>query len=159
MNEEHKQAVLEIYKEGVAAGLATFNTEIPVWDEWSENHFTHSRFVAIENNAVIGWAAISPTSKRPAYKGVAEASIYISHLHQNKGIGTALLRALIKESEMNGIWTLYAGILSENKASIALFLKNEFRMIGTREKIAQLNGVWKDTVLLERRSKMFKNNL
>jgi len=145
--------VLEIYGAGIASGRATFTTEIPSWLEWEAGHLPHSRFVAKDGDAVLGWAALSPTSKRAPYAGVAEASVYLHPAHQGKGIGTALLERLIDSSEQHGIWSLYGAILAENTASLALVKKAGFRIIGYREKISRLGSVWKDTVLVERRSR------
>ena len=155
LKEEHWQEVAKIYQEGIDTKNATFETETPTWRDWNETHHQHSRFVVIENNVVLGWCAASPVSKRDAYKGVAEVSVYVSLKHLGKGVGNILLQALIKSSEENRIWTLYSSLFPENKGSVRLHLKNGFRKIGIREKIAQLDGVWRDTVLYERRSKKF----
>lgn len=152
---EHAGAVLKIYEEGLATGQATFNTVVPLWQEWDNNHHTHSRLVALLNNEVVGWVALSPVSARHCYRGVAEFSIYISASHRGKGIGDLLMEQMITESESNGIWTLYSATFAKNTASIALQKKWGFREIGYREKIAQLNGVWHNTILLERRSDKF----
>jgi L-amino acid N-acyltransferase YncA/predicted ester cyclase len=147
-------AVLRIYGEGIAGGRATFATEVPSWEDWDAAHLAHSRLVARVGDSVAGWAALSLTSKRAAYSGVAEASVYILPEHQGKGIGTVLLDRLIGSSERHGIWSLYGAILAQNTASLALVKKMGFRMIGYREKIARLGSVWKDTILVERRSRM-----
>nr|WP_255398706.1 GNAT family N-acetyltransferase [Tenacibaculum sp. Bg11-29] len=132
---------------------ATFRARVPKWNDWNENHHTHSRFVAIDNDEIIGWCAIAPVSKREAYKGVAEVSVYVSLDSSDKGVGGELIKKLIKSSEENGIWTLYASLFPENIGSVKLYPKNEFRLIGVREKIAEQDCVWRDTVLYERRSK------
>jgi L-amino acid N-acyltransferase YncA len=151
--EEHWADVKAIYESGIATGDATFQTEAPAnWELWDNEHLHHSRFVAIENNEVMGWVALSPTSARRCYKGVCELSIYIHQHHRGKGIGKLLMDAVIESSEANNIWCLYSSTFPENTASIALHKKFGFREIGYREKIAQLNGVWRNTLLLERRS-------
>jgi L-amino acid N-acyltransferase YncA len=151
----HAAAVLNIYKKGLATGQATFNKEVPSWEDWHKAYHPHSRLVALQKDRVVGWVALSPVSARHCYRGVAEFSIYISASHRGKGIGDLLMKQLIAESEANGIWTLYSATFAENKASIALQKKWGFREIGYREKIARLNGVWRNTVLLERRSDKF----
>lgn len=152
---KHWQEVSTIYEEGIATKNATFEVEAPTWNDWNETHHQHSRFVLLENKKVLGWSAISPISKREAYKGVAEVSIYVSLKYLGKGIGGLLMKSLIKSSEENNIWTLYSSLFPENNGSIKLHLKNGFRKIGIREKIAQQDGIWRDTVLYERRSKKF----
>ncbi len=154
---EHAGAVLQIYAEGLATGQATFNTEVPSWEAWDKDHHAHSRLVAIATGQVLGWAALSPVSARYCYLGVAELSIYIGSAHQGKGIGSLLMEHLIKESEDNGIWTIHSSTFPENTASINLQMKHGFREIGYRERIAELNGQWRNTVLLERRSQVNGN--
>ncbi|AKD02089.1 GNAT family N-acetyltransferase [Pontibacter korlensis] len=149
---EHAEAVLDIYGEGLLTRQATFNTQVPSWDEWNKGHHTFSRLVALEAGKVVGWAALSPVSSRHCYRGVAELSIYIRAASRGKGVGNKLLQHLISDSEANGIWTLYSATFPENKASMNLQKKHGFREIGYREKIAMLHGLWRDTVLLERRS-------
>lgn len=153
LQEYHWEDVKEIYAQGIATKNATFETEVPTWEKWDESHHYHSRFVALESESVIGWVAISPVSKRYAYRGVAEVSIYIALEHLGKGVGTLLMKQLILASEAQGIWTLYSSLFPENKASIALHAKHGFRCIGKRERIAQLDGLWRDTILYERRTK------
>lgn len=152
---EHAESVLRIYREGIATGEATFNTVVPSWEDWDKNHLPHSRLVASQEEEVVGWVALSPVSTRYCYHGVAEFSLYISTTSRGKGIGNLLMQQLIEESEANGIWTLYSVTFVENKASIALQKKWGFREIGYRERIAQLNGTWRNTLLLERRSEKF----
>jgi L-amino acid N-acyltransferase YncA len=149
----HWPDVRRIYLEGIATGHATFETEAPDWPKWDSEHLPHSRLIATVAESIAGWAALSPVSRRSAYAGVAEVSVYVAAEHRGRGIGKALLRELISEAEQNGIWTLQANIFPENKSSIALHRACGFREVGRRKKIAQLNGVWRDTVLLERRSK------
>ena len=151
---EHAGAVLRIYAEGLESGNATFNTVVPAWEEWNSNHHTHTRFVATENNEVLGWVALSLVSSRQCYSGVAEFSIYIAAAQRGKGIANLLMQKMIEESEANGIWTLYSATFEKNIASIALQKKFGFRVIGYRERIAQLHGVWHNTIMLERRSKI-----
>jgi len=146
-------AVAGIYKEGIATGMATFETEIPSCKQWDENHLDSCRLVANEGEIVVGWAALSAVSSRCVYGGVAEVSIYIAEEARGNRIGALLLSKLIDESEEQGYWTLQSGIFPENIASIKLHEKLGFRKIGFRERIGQLNGVWKDNILMEKRSK------
>src|SRR5882757_9000228 len=150
---EHWPDVKKIYEAGLATGNASFQTSAPSWEEWDAAHLKHSRLVFLQDCQVKGWAALTPVSSRCVYAGVAEVSIYIDAVSRGKGVGKALLQALITESETNGLWTLQAGIFPENTASLRLHEKCGFRLIGTREKIGQMNGIWRDTVQLERRSK------
>lgn len=145
--------VKKIYVEGIATGNATYQTEAPTFEEWTTSHHPKCRMVAVNNGKVVGWIALSPISKRVVYEGVGEVSIYVSAKEKSKGIGTLLLSKLIDESEKQGFWTLQSSIFKENTASIKLHKKLEFREVGFREKIAQHNGIWRDVLLLERRSK------
>ncbi|MEM6317139.1 MAG: N-acetyltransferase family protein [Bacteroidota bacterium] len=147
-------AVKTIYELGIATGIATFETAAPSWEKWTNNHLPYGRLVAVANSQVIGWAALTAVSSRCIYQGVAEVSVYVHPDFRGKGIGQFLLKQLIFESEANGIWTLQATIFRENTASIKLHGRLAFRLIGYREKIGQLNGVWKDNVVMERRSKV-----
>ena|SRR5258708_4079 len=154
MEEIDYPAVKEIYASGIASGNATFQTEVPPWDEWNRNHLQHSRLLAMdENDIVMGWCALTPVSGRCVYAGVAEVSIYIHPNYQGKGVGKKLLEELVHESEAHNLWTLQAGIFPENTASLKLHEKAGFRKVGYREKIGEMKQVWRDTVLLERRSK------
>ncbi len=145
--------VREIYSQGIATGQATFEKEKPNWEQWDENHLRNCRLVAKnEENQIVGWAALSPVSCRDVYRGVAEVSIYIRETMRGEGIGKLLLQALIYESGREGIWTLQAGIFPENKASIALHRSLGFREVGYRERIGQMNDVWRNVILFERRS-------
>ena len=155
---EHWNAVKKIYEEGIATGNATFQTVAPAWEEWNKDHLIVARFVAVDNHEILGWAALTPVSGRCVYAGVAEVSVYVATAARGKGVGKTLLQSLIKASEENDLWTLQAGIFPENIASIKLHEANGFRIIGTREKIGRMYGVWRDTVLLERRSKVVGNN-
>ena len=164
----HWPAVREIYREGIATGNATFETELPDWEKWDSSHFKRCRLVALEpieieedspdllitleKPRVLGWAALSPVSNRHVYRGVAEVSVYVAGASRGRGVGKALLEALVQESEVNGIWTLQAGIFPENKASIALHKSCGFREVGIRRRIAKLGDAWRDVLLLERRS-------
>ncbi|MGC2196968.1 MAG: N-acetyltransferase family protein [Terriglobales bacterium] len=152
MQPEDWPAVEEIYRQGIATGNATFETETPGWEKWNAGHHPHSRLVARDPRQVLGWAALSPVSIRLVYAGVSEVSIYVADTARSKGVGKALLTTLIEHSELNGIWTLQAGIFPENAASISLHRSCGFREVGRREKIGLLKGVWRDVVLLERRS-------
>jgi L-amino acid N-acyltransferase YncA len=149
---EHYPVVRKIYESGIATGKATFQTEAPEWSEWNNSHLQHSRIVAVVNDEVVGWAALTPVSGRCVYAGVAEVSVYVSTEHRGKGIGKLLLDQLISESEKNNIWTLQAGVFPENNSSLKIHEKAGFRKIGLRERIGKMKGVWRDTVLLERRS-------
>jgi L-amino acid N-acyltransferase YncA len=144
--------VLEIYKMGIDTRNATFETEVPSWDDWDKKHLQHSRFVYVENDRILGWAALSAVSARPAYKGVAEISIYIDTGFIARGIGSKLMEKVIASSEENGIWTLNASVFPENIATIKLHEKFGFRKIGMKEKVARLDDNWRNTILLERRS-------
>jgi len=145
-------AVAEIYKEGIATGMATFETEIPSWEQWNENHIDSCRLVATNQGKILGWAALSEVSSRCVYGGVAEVSVYVAAMARGNKIGERLLKQLIIESEEKEYWTLQSGIFPENFASIKLHEKLGFRKIGYRERIAQLSGVWKDNILMEKRS-------
>lgn len=148
-------AVRTIYESGIATGNATFQTEAPDrWELWDAGHLKHSRLVALLNDRVIGWVALSPVSARECYKGVCELSIYIDDDNRGKGVGSLLMNAVVESSEAAGVWCLYSSTFPENQVSIALQKKFGFREIGYREKIAKQNGIWRDTVLLERRSKI-----
>ena len=149
--------VSKIYKEGLSTGYATFETQVPVWKDWDANHFPFCRIALLNKTKMLGWAALSPTSKRKVYKGVAEISIYVSGSNRNKGIGTMLLHKLIIESENNNIWTLQASIMDANQSSLKIHLNSGFRKIGYREKIGNLNGMWLNNIILERRSKLIGN--
>jgi len=146
--------VRAIYLEGIATGQATFETEAPDWERWDAGHLTQCRLVARNGDGILGWAALSPVSKREVYAGVAEVSLYVTASARGRGLGGALMRALIEASERHHIWTLQSSIFPENHASIALHLNHGFREVGRRERIARRHGVWRDTVLLERRSRV-----
>ena len=147
------ERVRSIYLEGIKSGNSTFETDAPSWEQWDAAHHKFARLVARDGDEVLGWAALSAVSKRSVYRGVAEVTVYVAESARGQGIGHALLQALIVESEQNGIWTLQASIFPENAASVRLHLRCGFREIGRRERIAMLKGVWRDTLLFERRSK------
>ena len=165
MRPEDWPSVRAIYLEGIATGNATFETEAPTWDTWDAAHAQEPRLIAREkrdsgslggahgpHGAVLGWAALTPVSGRCVYAGVGDLSVYVATSARGRGVGKALLQALVAESERAGIWTLQAGIFPENKASLALHESCGFREVGRRERIGKMNGVWRDVMLLERRS-------
>ena len=156
LNAAHWPQVRAIYTQGIATGIATFQTEAPTWEEWDRSHLAHSRLVALDDAAgqVLGWAALTPVSSRCVYAGVAEVSIYIASAARGQGVGRQLLAALVAESEAQGLWMLQAGIFPENTASLRLHEATGFRVVGRRERIGCLAGVWRDTLLLERRSEL-----
>lgn len=154
---EHWPHVKAIYQEGITTGHATFQQTAPSWDEWDKGHLPVCRIVAMINDAVAGWAALSPVSSRPVYRGVAEISVYVGEKYRGKGLGFLLLQQLVKESEQNGFWTLQSGIFPENEASVRIHEQNGFRLMGRRERIGQMNGTWRDTIIMERRSKIVGN--
>ena len=145
-------AAAEIYWEGMRGGLATFETEVPSWEEWDRGHLQHHRLVAEILGEVVGFAALAPISSRRCYSGVAENSVYVAREARGLGIGRALLERLIEGAEEAGIWTIQTSVFPENRASLALHERCGFRVVGTRERIAKRDGVWRDVVFLERRS-------
>lgn len=145
-------SVLSIYKEGIASGNSTFETNAPNGQAWNKAHMANHRFVAQIDGCIAGWIALTAVSSRCVYAGVAEVSIYIGSAYQGQKIGSALLEKLIADTEANDIWTLQAGIFPENIASIALHEKHGFRQIGYRERVGKMNGTWRNVILLERRS-------
>lgn len=153
MESIHWTQVAAIYQAGIDTGNATLETSVPTWDAWDKAHIPHCRFVAMDNDIVAGWSALTPVSGRCVYAGVAEVSVYIHPAYQGKGIGKKLLEQLVISSEAQGLWTLQAGILRENIASLKLHAACGFREIGYREKLGQYRGIWRDVVLMERRSK------
>lgn len=146
------EQICEIYQEGIKTGNATFETETPDWEKWNANHLLCCRLIARANDQVIGWAALSPVSKRSVYAGVTEVSVYVSESSRGQRVGLSLLEALIACSESHGIWTLQAGIFPENVASLSIHKRCGFREVGRRERIGQHHGKWRDVILLERRS-------
>jgi phosphinothricin acetyltransferase len=154
MTHKDWDGVAKIYLEGINTGKATFQSEIPSWEAWNNGHIEACRIVARLGDKILGWAALSPTSSRCVYAGVAEVSIYIGEEYRGQGIGKAILDTLVKRSEEKGFWTLQSGIIKENTASIELHKSCGFREIGIRERVAKMNNViWHDVVLMERRSK------
>ncbi len=148
------EAVRDIYLEGIATRNATIETKSPDWDEWNANHRSDCRLVARSDDKILGWAVLSPVSQRIAYSGVAEVSIYVAASARGTGVGKVLLGALIKTSEEAGVWSLQSGIFPENTASIALHKGVGFREIGVQERKGFLDGIWRDVVLMERRSQV-----
>ncbi len=144
--------VRAIYREGIATGNATFEKSAPEWEKWDKEHLRVCRLVARAGREVLGWAALTPVSGRCVYAGVAEVSVYVAERARGRGIGFALLSALVSASEREGLWTLQAGIFPENAASIELHKRAGFRILGTRERLGCLDGRWRDVVLMERRS-------
>lgn len=146
------ESVQAIYADGIATRQATFELEPPSWEAWDASHLPYARLVARKHEEVVGWAALGPVSRRQAYAGVAEVSVYVAQHHRGMGVGRRLLEALIPLSEQNGIWSLQAVMFPENAGSLALHRRCGFREVGRRERIGRLDQVWRDTVLLERRS-------
>ena len=149
---EHWEAVRGVYLDGIATGEATFETAAPSWEAWNEAHHPGLRLVALDGGSLVGWTALSPVSDRCVYGGVAEESVYVASRARGHGVGRALLEELIERSERAGIWTIQTGIFPENEASLRLHERVGFRVVGLRERIGQLHGVWRDVVFLERRS-------
>lgn len=147
MGASDQEYVLSIYEEGIQTGNATFETSAGSWEQWDASHLKEPRLVAESGDGVSGWAALSPVSGRCVYGGVAEVSVYVSEAVRGKGIGLALLKRLVDESEVHNIWTLQAGIFPENRVSILLHEKAGFRVVGVREKLGKLGGRWRDVVL------------
>ena len=147
--------VADIYAAGIATRNATFETAVPEWAEWDAAHLPGHRFVATDGDQVVGWVALTGYSDRCCYAGVADLSVYVDPAVQRRGVGQALLEQVVASAEAAGIWTLQAGIFPENEASLALHRRCGFRLVGTRERIGQLDGVWRDVLLLERRSGHF----
>lgn len=155
MSEGDWQEVRAVYAEGIATGQATFEAEPPAWAEWDAAHLPFARLVArTDVGGVRGWAALGPVSRRRVYAGVAETSVYVGQSSRGLGVGRALLEALVEAAERNGVWTLQAGIFPENVASLRLHERCGFRVVGRRERIGKLQGRWRDTLLLERRSRV-----
>lgn len=158
MKETDWQQVSDIYLAGIKTEIATFQSEVPTWEEWDKGHLTTCRLVARNGEKILGWAALSAVSSRCVYAGVAEVSIYVSEEHKGKGVGTSLLNHLIQQSEKEGFWTLQAAIIKENIPSRMLHKICGFREIGYRERLGKMNnGKWHDVILMERRSKIVGN--
>jgi len=146
--------VARIFREGIATGNATFETAVPSWAAWDTAHVADHRLVAERNGLVVGWIALVPVSPRECYAGVAEVSAYVGERARGKGVGAELLAALVESSERAGIWTLETGVFPENETSLRLLQRFGFRIVGTRERIGRLRGIWRDVVFLERRSEV-----
>jgi L-amino acid N-acyltransferase YncA len=144
--------VARVYAEGIATGDATFETEVPGWERWDASHMPGHRLVARGDGRHLGWAALSAVSERCVYAGVAEVSVYVLADARGRGVGAALLEALIESSEAGGVWTLQAGIFPENEASVRLHERAGFRVVGRRARLGRLHGAWRDVLLMERRS-------
>jgi L-amino acid N-acyltransferase YncA len=146
--------VARIYREGIETGNATFESAVPTWEEWDATHLAEHRLVAQRDGQVVGWIALMPASARECYAGVAEVSVYVTEEARGSGVGTLLLGAVIESSERGGIWTVQTGVFPENEASLQLLRRFGFRVVGIRERIGRLHGIWRDVVLLERRSEV-----
>ena len=151
-DEKDWEKVCEIYTQGIETKNATFQVKAPNWQDWNNSHLNTCRIIAELSGEIVGWSALSPISSRCVYGGVAEVSVYVSNEYSGQKVGTKLLEKLIEESEKNGIWTLQAGIFPENEASLKIHTNLGFRTVGYREKVGKMNGIWRDTILLERRS-------
>jgi len=149
---EHWPAVAAIYATGISTGNATFETEVPTWERWDAGHLTEHRFVALRHDAVVGWVAVGPVSDRCVYGGVVENSVYVSDEARGQGTGKLLLEQLIRSTEAAGIWTIQTGIFPENTVSVRLHERVGFGVVGRRKRLGKLHGVWRDVLLLERRS-------
>ena len=152
MHNNDAAAVLEIYRQGLDTGEASFETEAPDLTTWQAKYHPFCRLVWEQDDEVRGWAALAPVSARDCYRGVAEVSIYVATAWRGRGLGSRLMSALVAQSEDQGIWTLYSSIFPENRATLRLHLQQGFRKVGIRERIAQRDGRWRDTLILERRS-------
>ena len=152
LHDNDAAAVLEIYRQGLDSGEASFETESPDWASWQTRYHPFCRLVWEQDDEVRGWAALAPVSARDCYRGVAEVSIYVATAWRGRGIGGKLMAALVEQSENQGIWSLYSSIFPENLATLQLHLRHGFRKVGIRERIAQRDGRWRDTLILERRS-------
>ena len=152
LHDNDAAAVLDIYRQGLDTGEASFETEPPDWAEWRKKYHDFCRLVFERDGEVLGWAALAPVSARHCYRGVAEVSIYVAPAASGSGVGSQLMAAVVDASEQHGIWTLYSSIFPENEATRRLHLKHGFREVGIRERIARRDGRWRDTLILERRS-------
>jgi phosphinothricin acetyltransferase len=152
MRAEDWPIVSAIYAEGIATGNATFETETPSFERWDASHLAGHRLVARIDGAIVGWAALGPVSERCVYRGVAENSVYVAAHARGRGVGYRLLRALVEAAELDRIWTVQTGVFPENTASLALHERCGFRVVGRRERLGQLHGVWRDVLFLEWRS-------
>ena len=153
LKESDAAVVLDIYQQGLDSGEASFETSAPEWQVWDRKYHPFGRLIREQDCQVQGWAALAPVSARECYRGVAEVSVYVASSHFGKGVGHDLMAALVETSEDNGIWSLYSSIFPENIATLRLHLRHGFREVGVRERIAQQDGRWRNTMILERRSK------
>ena len=144
-------AIARIYAEGIATGDATFETEVPSWDAWDASHLPAPRLIAEDAGQVVGWIAVSPVSRRDVYRGVVEHSVYVADAARGRGVGRMLVAALVEAAPRHGIWTIQTSVFAENEATVALHESAGFRLVGRRERIAELGGEWRDTLLLELR--------
>ena len=144
-------AVATIFAEGIATGLATFETEVPSWEEWDAAHLPGHRYVAELDGEIAGWVAVVPYSRRAVYRGVGEVSVYVAERARTRGVGRALLEAVLESARDGGLWTLQVGIFTDNVASLELHRRLGFRVVGVRERIGRLDGAWRDVALLELR--------
>ena len=151
---EHWADVARIYAEGIATGNATFETDVPTWERWDAAHLPAHRFVALRDGEVVGWVAGSGVSDRCVYGGVIENSVYVAEEARGRGVGVRLLEELVRSSEAAGVWTIQTGIFPENAASIRVHERVGFALVGRRRRLGKLNGVWRDVMLLERRSEL-----
>ena len=151
---EHWPGVARVYAEGIAAGNATFETEVPSWEAWDADHLPEHRFVALHDGDVVGWVAVSPVSDRCVYGGVVENSVYVAEDARGQGIGLRLLEQLAASTEAAGIWTIQTGIFPENDVSVRLHERAGFEVVGRRKRLGMRNGEWRDVLLLERRSEV-----
>lgn len=152
MTAKHWPEVQAIYEQGIATGNATFETAVPEWEEWDKNHLASCRIIMADGAKILGWAALTPVSGRSVYSGVAEVSVYVADQAHGMGIGRRLLEELVAESERNNFWTLQASIFRENVASLKIHEQCGFKLLGVRERIGKMKGIWRDTILLQRRS-------
>jgi arsenite methyltransferase len=154
MEESDAGPVLEIYQAGLDTGLASFEVTAPAWQDFDAGKLPAHRHVAVDagTGEVLGWAAVIAVSDRCVYAGVVEHSVYVHPGHTRRGIGAALLAALVESTEAAGIWTIQSGVFPENTASLRLHQQAGFRVVGTRERIGCHHGEWRDVVLIERRS-------
>jgi phosphinothricin acetyltransferase len=154
----HAEQVLAVYQAGLDSGNASFETTAPGWDTWDRAHLAAHRFVALDaDGAVVGWVAASPVSARSVYAGVLEHSVYIRPDQQGRGVGRALLDVFLADTEAAGVWMVQSGVFPENTGSLALHERAGFRVVGRRERIGRHHGVWRDVILLERRSTVTGN--
>lgn len=152
MTDDHGPEVLAIYQAGLDTGNASFEVRAPDWTRWNAGHLPAHRFVALDDDQVLGWVAVSPVSTRPVYAGVVELSVYVDPDARGQGVGSALLAAVIESTEAAGIWTIQTGIFPENTASMALHERAGFRVLGVRDRVGQHHGRWRDVNVMERRS-------